>query len=80
MSVFNSTMRPYDNDSMKKSKKRTAKAEMRRRRVLRNAERHFKLVKSSFRNEGVLGKNAFKKTRRKRSLPNKKNRYSAQEA
>lgn len=71
-------MRSFDCDGREKSKKFEEKAEMRKRRLFLNFDRHFSSTESSLSNEGVLSKNVLKDTPPKKSFRNKRAESAAE--
>lgn len=79
MSLFISTMRPFDNNERNNLKNWNTKAEMWEKRLLLKFNREFRPVESAFSSKAVLGKNGQKDALRKWSLRNTGHKSSAQE-
>lgn len=78
MTLLISTMRLFDCNAIKKSKKQEEKTELREKRLLLKFERIFSPVDTSSSNQCSLIENTLKYTPQKKTLRNKSERSSPQ--
>lgn len=74
MSLFMSTMHPFNFKTRDKAEKGETKAEIWEKQLLMKADRHFSPVETAFAKQGALGNSVLPETSLKKSPPDRRNR------